>query len=155
MFKKITLLIAVVLMIGCSNGINIDLGSPEIPAGLCQEYDIEKSLLMKVANERGIPLNELYYGFLDATSIAVIFEAIDKERLKKFMVDLGTWYTDHYPVSYTTLISYMADQEKAQALGGILNRRIGVYNSYLMISKYDDCLLRAGWKNAMQELYLE
>jgi hypothetical protein len=48
----------------------------------------------------------------------------------------------------------MTDLEKARALGGILNRRIGVYQSTLIISKYDDCLLRAGWNKAMDELYL-
>ena len=48
----------------------------------------------------------------------------------------------------------MTNQESARQLTGILSRRLGTFKSSLYISKYDDCLLRAGWKTAMDELWL-
>ena len=148
------LFILMFALFGC-NGVPINFGAPSFPAQLCAEYDPATSFLLAQSTERGIPLNELYYGLLDGTQLGMVFEALDREKVKSFMVDLGEWYEKNYPVSYTTLISRMTDQEKAQALTGILSRRIGAYNSVLIISKYDDCLLRAGWNDAMTQLYLK
>jgi hypothetical protein len=156
--KKMSLFFAVVLIMvtgGCQliSG-PINLGAPTFPAQLCAEYDASTSNLLKISTERGIPLNELYYGFLDVAQIGLVVEALDKEKVKTFMVNLGAWYDKNYPMNSTTLIQYMVDQEKAQALSGILSRRIGYFKSDLIIGSYDDCMYRAGWNNAMDELFL-
>jgi len=160
--KRVTLFyLAMVLVFGstivfvnCSKNA-IDLGAPELPADLCMEHDATKSVLLKVAEERGIPLNEVYYGLIDGVAIGMLLpDGLDRVKVQEFMNDLSTWYNDNYPVSYTTLIEYMTSMENARQLTGILSRRIGAFRSHLYISKYDDCLLRAGWSSAMDELYL-
>ena len=154
---KLTLMILVALvMSGCkvTDGTPINFGAPKLPATLCVEYDPGTSYILKVTGERGIPLNEVYYGLLDATQVAAGFKLIKREDLSKFMVELGEWYDENYPMSINTLIKRMKNQEEAMALSGILTRRIGIFNSVQPIGLYDDCLLRAGWNDAMDELFL-
>lgn len=151
--KNFLLLLMVAFVAVFGMGIK-DCGTPKIPPELCSEYDAGTSLLLKVSSARNIPLNEIYYGLLDSTQIGMIFEVLERQKVADFMNDLADWYIEHYPVSYTTLIEYMTDQAKARGLVAIMNRRIGMYQSDLIISQYDDCLLRAGWGKAMDELFL-
>ena len=148
MKKILFVLLASVLLFGC-------VGTPQIPADLCSEYNPETSLLLKVSVEKGIPLNEVYYGLLDIVQIGLIVEAIDRENARNFMNDLAEWYNDNYPVSYTTLLNYMTDEAvKVQGVSAIISRRVGYYQSNLAISQYDNCLIKAGWNDAMNQLYL-
>ena len=152
--KRIALLLAIALLAGCS-GVPTNFGAPKFPTTLCAEYDPATSFILKTTSERGIPLEEVYYGFLDITQIGLITEALDREKMKTFMNDLGDWYNKNYPVSYSTLLNYMTDEAaKVQGITAILSRRIGMYQSVLVISQYDDCLLRAGWSDAMDQLFL-
>jgi len=147
-------LLAIVLFAGCS-GVPLNFGAPKFPTTLCAEYDPATSFILKTTSERGVPLEEVYYGFLDITQIGLITEALDREKMKTFMNDLGDWYDKNYPVSYTTLLNYMTDSAaKVQGITAIISRRIGMYQSVLVISQYDDCLLRAGWSDAMDSLFL-
>ena len=150
----IRLLLIALMIGGCVSGVPINFGAPKLPATLCVEYDPGTSYILKVTGERGIPLNEVYYGLLDATQVAAGFKLIKREDLSKFMVELGEWYDENYPMSINTLIKRMKNQEEAMALSGILTRRIGIFNSVQPIGLYDDCLLRAGWNDAMDELFL-
>ena len=153
--RLLSVLAAFFIFLGCSNyGEPINFGAPKFPAQLCADYDPASSFLLTQSSARGIQLNELYYGLLDGVQIGLIVEAIDKEKVRDFMDTTAEWYKKHYPISYTTLVNYLVDTEKAQAVSAILSRRIGEYHSNLIISKYDDCLLKAGWSNAMDELYL-
>jgi len=159
MKKLIFILLAIALVFalsGCkvTDGVPINFGAPKLPATLCIEYDPATSYILKVTGERGIPLNEVYYGLLDATQLATGFKLIKRENIKKFMEDLGKWYDENYPMSLTTLISHMKSQEQAMAVTGILSRRIGMFESLQPIGLYDDCLLRAGWNDAMDSLFL-
>ena len=148
MKKILFVLLTIVMVFGC-------VGTPQIPADLCNEYDPETSLLLKVSVEKGIPLNEVYYGLLDIVQIGLIVEAIDRENARDFMNDLAEWYNDNYPISYTTLLNYMTDEAvKVQGVSAIISRRVGYYQSNLMISQYDNCLIKAGWSDAMNQLYL-
>ena len=147
------MLIGVFLLSGCL-GTPINWGAPKLPSQLCIEYDPATSYILKVTGDRGIPLNEVYYGLLDSAQIATGFKLIKREDLSKFMVDLGKWYDENYPMSLNTLIKHMKDQEQAMALSGILTRRIGIFDSVQPIGLYDDCLLRAGWNDAMDQLFL-
>jgi len=146
----------VFVLMGCkvTDGTPINFGAPKFPTTLCAEYDPGTSFLLKVSGERGIPLNELYYGLLDATQIATGFKLIKRENLKKFMVELGEWYAENYPMSFTTLISHMEDQEAALAVTGVLSRRIGAFKSVQPIPLYDNCMVVAGWNDAMDALFL-
>ncbi len=148
--KRLTILLIIVLfaVAGCS------MTAPQIPKDLCSQHDASKSFLLKTADSINMPLNEVYYGLLDATTLAMVGGAIDRLRVKKFMLEVGKWYDEHYPVSYTTLINYMTDKEQAALLSGIVMRRVGAFKSFLIISAYDDCLLRAGWRDAMNQLML-
>ena len=150
------LAIVALFLTGCkvTDGTPINFGAPKLPATLCIEYDPATSYILKVTGERGIPLNEVYYGLLDATQLATGFKLIKRENIKKFMEDLGKWYDENYPMSLTTLISHMKSQEQAMAVTGILSRRIGMFESLQPIGLYDDCLLRAGWNDAMDSLFL-
>ena len=156
MKKLFFILLAIVFLTGCkvTDGTPINFGAPKLPATLCIEYDPATSYILKVTGERGIPLNEVYYGLLDATQLATGFKLIKRENIKKFMKDLGKWYDENYPMSLTTLISHMKSQEQAMAVTGILSRRIGMFESLQPIGLYDDCLLRAGWNDAMDSLFL-
>ena len=159
MKKLIFIILATALVFalsGCkvTDGVPINFGAPKLPATLCIEYDPATSYILKVTGERGIPLNEVYYGLLDATQLATGFKLIKRENIKKFMEDLGKWYDENYPMSLTTLISHMKSQEQAMAVTGILSRRIGMFESLQPIGLYDDCLLRAGWNDAMDSLFL-
>jgi len=156
MKKLFFILLAIVFLTGCkvTDGTPINFGAPKLPATLCIEYDPATSYILKVTGERGIPLNEVYYGLLDPTQIATGLKLIKRENLKVFMEKLGKWYNENYPMSLNTLIGYMKDQEAAMALSGVLTRRIGVFNSVQPIGLYDDCLLRAGWNDAMDALFL-
>jgi len=140
------LLVTVFFLVGC-------IAAPKIPNTLCNEFDKSKSLLLKISEERNIPLNEFYYGLLDVGQIYTI-RPERKQKVAEGMNNLSTWYNKNHPVSYTTLINYMTDSEEAAALAAILARRIKDFKSTRIISKYDDCLLRAGWGNAMDELFL-
>ena len=142
------LFIALFALAGCA------ITAPQIPKDLCSQFDSSKSFLLKTADTVNMPLNEVYYGLLDATTLAMVGGAVDRVRVKAFMVEVGKWYDEHYPVSYTTLINYMTNKEQAALLSGIVMRRIGSFKSFLIISKYDDCLLRAGWADAMDQLML-
>ena len=142
------LILALFVLAGC-------VTAPPIPKDLCSQFDASKSLLLKTSEQYNVPLNEVYYGLLDATTFAMVGGAVDRARVKAFMADVGKWYDEYYPVSYTTLINYMTDKEQAALLSGIVMRRIGVYRSFLIISAYDDCLLRAGWSDAMDQLMLK
>ena len=131
-----------------------EFGAPKIPEDLCSEFDVTESYLLKVSEEREIPLNEVYYGLLDSTQIALIIEVVEREKVKEFMNDLAEWYDENYPISYLTLINHMTDEaEKVQGITAILSRRMGNYKSDMFIGKYDDCLLKAGWGKAMDELH--
>lgn len=130
------------------------VSAPQIPTDLCAEYDQSKSLLLKVAALKQIPLNVIYYGLIDVTAIGLATDQLDRDVLIRWMNEISVWYIDHYPISYTLLIEYMTETATAQQLGGILARRIGDFKSYMFISKYDDCMLRAGWNDAMDQLYL-
>jgi hypothetical protein len=147
------IILAVFFLFGCS-GVPINFGAPKLPATLCIEYDPGTSYILKVTEEREVPLNEVYYGLLDATQVAAGFKLIKREDLAKFMVKLGEWYDENYPMSLNALIKHMKNQEQAMALTGILTRRIGIFDSVQPIGLYDDCLLRAGWNDAMDELFL-
>ena len=152
----IRLLLIALIVSGCAlnSGTPINFGAPKLPATLCIEYDPGTSHILKVVNERGVPLNEVYYGLLDSTQIATGFEVIKREDVKKFMVEIGEWYNENYPMSMDSLIGHMQNQEKVMALTGILTRRIRIFESFQPIGLYDDCLLRAGWNDAMDELFL-
>ena len=159
MKKLIFILLAIALVFvlsGCkvTDGVPINFGAPKLPATLCIEYDPATSYILKVTGERGIPLNEVYYGLLDATQLATGFKLIKREDLRLFMVELGEWYDENYPMSLNSLIQHMKDQEQAMALSGILTRRIGIFDSFQPIGLYDNCLLRAGWNDAMDSLFL-
>jgi len=158
MKKLIIALLSIIALFltGCklTDGTPINFGAPKLPATLCAEYDPGTSYILKVSGERGIPLNELYYGLLDSTQLATGFKLIKRENLKKFMVELGEWYSENYPMSFTTLIQHMKDQEEAMAITGVLNRRIGVFESIQPIPLYDNCMLVAGWNDAMDSLFL-
>ena len=145
-YLAVTIILAVSL-IGC-------VAAPPLPPDLCADQDASKSVLIKVAELRGIPLNEVYYGLIDVTAIGIATHSVEKQKIADFMNKLAKWYNENYPMSYTTLISYMTTQEEAEQLTGILSRRIAYFKSYLFISKYDDCLLRAGWSDAMNQLFL-
>lgn len=152
MKRFLLVLLAIVFLIGC-NGMNF--GAPKIPSDLCSEYDASTSYLLKISSEREVPLNEVYYGLLDMTQIGLIVEALEREKVAEFMNNLAEWYNDHYPISYLTLIDFMTDEAaKVQGVTAIINRRAGIYKSSMVIGNYDNCLLRAGWSNAMDELYL-
>jgi len=152
----ILLAIVALFLTGCkvTDGTPINFGAPKLPATLCIEYDPATSYILKVTGERGVPLNEVYYGLLDPTQIATGLKLIKRENLKVFMEKLGKWYDENYPMSLNTLIGYMKDQEAAMALSGVLTRRIGIFDSFQPIGLYDDCLLRAGWNDAMDALFL-
>jgi len=152
----ILLAIVALFLTGCkvTDGTPINFGAPKLPATLCIEYDPATSYILKVTGERGVPLNEVYYGLLDPTQIATGLKLIKRENLKVFMEKLGKWYDENYPMSLNTLIDYMKDQEAAMALSGVLTRRIGIFDSFQPIGLYDDCLLRAGWNDAMDALFL-
>ena len=156
--KRLILLGAcVALIFGCAanSGVPINFGVPKFPTTLCAEYDPATSFILQTTSERGIALNEVYYGFLDIAQIGLITEDLDREKVKTFMVDLADWYNKNYPMSYTTLLNYMTDEAaKVQGVTAILSRRIGIYQSPLMISLYDDCLLKAGWNDVMDQLFL-
>ena len=150
------LAIVALFLTGCkvTDGTPINFGAPKLPATLCTEYDPATSYILKVTGERGVPLNEVYYGLLDATQLATGFKLIKREKVKEFMEELGKWYNENYPMSLNSLIKHMKDQEQAMALSGILTRRIGIFDSFQPIGLYDDCLLRAGWNDAMDSLFL-
>jgi len=153
----ITLLSIVALFLtGCklTDGTPINFGAPKLPTTLCIEYDPGTSYILKVTGERGLPLNEVYYGLLDATQLATGFKLIKRENVKRFMEDVGKWYDENYPMNFTTLISYMKKQEEAMAVTGVLSRRIRMFDSINPIGLYDNCLLRAGWNDAMDSLFL-
>ena len=157
MKKLFFILLAFVMVSGCAlnSGTPINFGAPKFPTTLCAEYDPATSFILKTTSERGVPLNEVYYGFLDIAQIGLITEALDRDKVKKFMIDVADWYDENYPVSYSTLLNYMTDEAaKVKGVTAILSRRIGIYQSVLIISKYDDCLLRAGWNDAMDQLFL-
>ena len=157
MKKTLLLLLSIALVSGCSlnSGTPINFGAPKFPTTLCAEYDPATSFILKTTSERGIALNEVYYGFLDIAQIGLITEALDREKVKTFMVDVADWYNKNYPVSYTTLLNYMTDEAaKVQGVTAILSRRIGIYQSNLIIGQYDDCLLKAGWNDVMDQLFL-
>lgn len=145
--KTLIALLVIFLLMAC-------VGSPTIPPDLCAEYDQSKSVLLKVSGIKQIPLNEIYYGLIDITAVGMATGALDRDKVLRYMNGVADWYVSHYPLSYTTLIEYMTNEATAQQLGGILARRIGDFRSYLYISRYDDCMFRAGWNEAMDQLYL-
>lgn len=146
--KSAIIAILISLLISC-------VSAPQIPEDLCSQYDKEDSVILRIAAIKGVPLNEIYYGLIDMGAMAIISKQIGKEKIEQWMNDVADWYIEHNPVSYITLIEYMTSTAEAQQLAGILSRRIGDFKSYLFISKYDDCLLRAGWDDAMDQLFLE
>lgn len=131
------------------------ISAPPIPADLCADKDQSKSVLLKVAAIKEIPLNEVYYGLIDIAAIGMATKQVDRQKLQDYMNKISKWYVKNYPVSYNTLIQYMVEEESAMQLAGILSRRIGDFKSYLFISQYDDCMLRAGWSDAMDQLFLK
>jgi hypothetical protein len=93
--RKIGLVLSALILltaINCTgNTGGINLNAPEIPPNLCSEHDPAASFLLKVSAERGIALNEVYYGLLDGTQIAMIIEVADREKVKAFMEDVAKW----------------------------------------------------------------
>ena len=147
------MLMSAMLMLGCG-GEGIVFSTPELPADLCTEFNAEESFILKQSVELNMPLKDIYYGLLDATTIAMIMEAVDKEQVRDFMLDLEEFYNKNYPFSYLTLIDYMIEGEKATQIAQLLSRRIQGFRSPQLISEFDNCLLKSGWKGVWNELYL-
>lgn len=142
----------------------LDLGAPQLPTNLCVGHDAGESWILAVTEKQGIPLNEIYYGFIDSAAIASIIEKDVRKIIAEYIFDIGDWYAKQGPISYTFLIVRMIDVkeqyfikygEKAALIEGILIRRIGKFRSDILISPYDDCLLRAGHAGVIRDLYLK
>lgn len=144
---SILMVIVFAIFFGC-------VAAPELPENLCEDYDKSKSLIWKVSIEHNVPLNEIYYGLLDVGAMAIISKDVGRDKVRKFMLDLRDFYVSSDHLSYTRLIEYMTEEEETRQIVGIVSRRISLFESYQWISKYDDCLLVAGWNDAMNRLYL-
>ena len=152
---KVKLLPVILILTLCFIGCELTYQPPQIPEDLCSEYDKSKSHLLRVAAENDVSMADVYYGLLDAAQIAMITDIIKKKKLERMMNELGDWYVEHYPVSWSVLVDKMIEAEKAEQLAGIVSRRVGDFRAYWIIDKYSDCMLRAGWKGAMNELGLQ
>lgn len=155
------------LLLNCSKFSSdkpLDLGAPPLPENLCAGHNADESWILAVTEKQGIPLNEIYYGFIDSAAIASVIEDDVRKIIAEYIYDIGDWYAKQGPISYTYLIIRMVDVkekyiekygEKAALIEGILIRRIGQFRSDILIKPYDDCLLRAGHAGVIRDLYLK
>ena len=154
---KFFIIFLVAFFIGCA-GSEIDYDPHELPANLCMEYDVSKSLIRKTAAETGIPLNQLYYGLIDAAAIALLTDALDREAVRDYLMDIRLFIEARPTLSYTYLIGFMTDVnqwgDQWPLIEGVLMRRIAVFNSSLIISEHDRCLILQGLAGAERGLYL-
>jgi len=154
---KIKLILLVALLVACVGG-EVQYQAPELPADLCMEYDVSKSLIRRVAVENNIALNQIYYGLIDATAIAMVTDVFEKEQVKFYREDIILFMHSRPSMSYTYLISHMIDPDqwgdKWPLIEGILFRRITIFNSSFIISQHDRCLILAGLNGAITDLYL-
>ena len=145
------------IMIACAEG-QVQYVAPELPADLCMEFPVEKSLIRRVAAENNVPLNELYYGLIDATAIAMITDALEKESVKNYLVDVEGYILRHPRLSYSNLIRFMTAKEQWgeewPLIEGVVLRRIQIFGSTMWISEHDRCLILAGLAGAQRDLYL-
>ena len=153
--KKLLFLIPF-LLIACAGVVEYNV--PEIDPNLCMEYPVEKSLIRRVAAEYKIELNQIYYAMIDSASIGLIADALEKEDIRDYITDVRLFIQSRPQISYTYLISFMTNQEqwgdKWPLIEGILYRRITIFNSSMIISQHDRCLLLAGLDGAQRDLFL-
>ncbi len=159
MKKLIISLLLTLVMLSCNN---VNLGSPQFPPDLCAEFNEYKdqSLLLNVQKQYNIPLNEIYYGLIDSTKIAVITDVVEKEWISSYLNKVGTFYAERYPnLTHNELITYMVSQEvwneKIELITSILSSRIGYFKSNTPVNPFDNCMYEKGWVNAKKLLFIK
>lgn len=148
-------IVLVVLLVSCAG---VQYNAPELPADLCMEYPVEKSLIRKVAADNNIDLADLYYGMIDAVAIGMVTDALDRKKVAEYLEEVILFMESRRNISYAYLIAHMTDAnqwgDKWPLIESILFRRITVFNSSLIISEHDRCLILSGLRGAIEDLYL-
>jgi hypothetical protein len=140
--KRFLILILAILIIGCvTPPPPIDPVCPSEGSWICH-----KSL------EMGVVPEHVYGWVYDAVVIASITNLLEQWDVCDFVKNVGAWYDQNYPISYTGLINETVlrinltdNPEKVALLTGILNRRLAFYRNTMIISKADDAILRKGY----------
>ena len=147
----------IVLLFACA-GQDLELGYPKFDPTICSEYPVEKSLIKKVSLENGLTLEKIYYPLIDATAIAMLTDALDRENVRDFLMDIKLFILSKSTLSYTYLIVYMTDPgewgDNWPLIESILSRNINIFRSSLIISAHDRCLILHGIEGAERDLGL-
>lgn len=136
-------------LVGCAN---LGLQPLETEPSVCEKPEAAVSWICKVTAEMNTTPEEINGILLDANAIGLITEAYKKEQALKVIdvleVSLGSTQ------SYTNLINLVIKEtDKAKLIASIVSRRLGSFQSPLIISNFDKELLR--YHLEQQRLLLE
>lgn len=120
------------------------------------------SFICDKSREQGIEPETVYGWIFAPAAVASVADEDSRKFLCEFSKDVGDWYVDHYPISYTGVITevlkrsdLIEDEKQAQILLNALSSNLYIYQSPQIISKKDDYILRAGNNRFQLELLCE
>jgi len=152
--KKLIILLIIGLLIGCAKRMDVQLQNPVCPK--------EGSWICEQSERMDVQPETVYGWIYSASAIAAVSDVASIEEICNFEKKIADWYVEVYPVSYDSLISFVAtqtglikDAKKAMLIKGILNQYLTLYKSEEFISPADDDILRKGHAKFRKDMFCE
>lgn len=158
-FMRIRLMAGILVI-----AIVISCASVPTPNPVCEREGSETSWICEVTAKYNMKAEDIYYGFVDAAAVnnlafAMTEKGIDPEAIKSYVKQIEKYLMDRPHCSYANLIAVMSGLtteygDAATMLAGIVNRRLGYFESSLIISQFDRQLILEGFDLFLKDLGL-
>lgn len=157
---KSTIIISILFVIGCAGMPSIE-STPVCPPPTDSETGFEVySWICEKSSEIGIQPESIAQYLFDSSVIAIL-SGVERAKLCDFTESLGNWYARNYPISYSGLLKEIIarvavmDETEALLIMTALNRHLRAYENPIIITQYDDKLLRGWWKSYRADMLCE
>jgi hypothetical protein len=152
----IVFFVIIVFTIGC---LKVPRENPVCPPPTSEAGEIQDSWICSQSDKLGVEPEDVYDWTFTVTALATIPKLVERESICDFTLDVGDWYVENYPVSYTSIVNEIVrqtglidDVEELLLINSIINKHLRYYTNDSIISEYDNKMLRGAWSNFRQDM---